>query len=378
MDKIQILKDLVAIKSYPEDGVSAIEANIENYLYNYCVKNFPEWEIEKQKVGDGRNNLYIRPNDSKIKLLFIGHMDTVSPGVGWTKNILGELEEDKFYGRGSLDMKSGLVAIISAMHEAYESSKKETGFLFYCDEEFNFLGMKKFITEMSNTDFKPEVVVAAEFTSELVRNGCRGLLEFSVLVKGKRGHASRPYEGVNAFEAFSTGVEKVKKLIENVEHEDLGSATLNVAGVYCGVQEGEDLKTYGNVIPDTCFGTLEVRLVPGIDSERITKTFTNGVEGFGAKLQECEVIHDLKPYYTSKDKIKVIEEIHNEVFNTDVYGDISKGGYSDIQMIAEAFGSGAVFWGPSGENAHGIDECVDLNSLERVSDAFQRLVDKYL
>ena len=71
--------------------------------------------LEKDPVKPGRNNVIatIPGEKSSPMLVWICHMDTVVIGNGWTRNPLeGRVEDEKIYGRGACDMKSGLACAL--------------------------------------------------------------------------------------------------------------------------------------------------------------------------------------------------------------------------------------------------------------------------
>lgn len=105
-EKIQILKDIVAIKS-----VNGNEKEVAEYLSKLFKKHgidssFLEYDKE-------RDNLIVEignKNSEKV-LAFSGHMDVVSAGneSDWTSDpFKPEIRDGKMYGRGTCDMKSGL------------------------------------------------------------------------------------------------------------------------------------------------------------------------------------------------------------------------------------------------------------------------------
>ena len=55
-------------------------------------------------------------------LLLMGHIDTVKEGSGWTKDPFGgEIEEGRLYGRGAVDMKGGIAAMMMALRAISKS-----------------------------------------------------------------------------------------------------------------------------------------------------------------------------------------------------------------------------------------------------------------
>jgi len=70
-------------------------------------------EVFLEEVASGRSNVIGRiPGlDPEKALVYIGHMDTVPAGQGWTlEPFSGDIVDNKLYGRGSSDMKGGLAA----------------------------------------------------------------------------------------------------------------------------------------------------------------------------------------------------------------------------------------------------------------------------
>jgi len=57
----------------------------------------------------------IEYGDSDDYVAILGHLDVVPTGEGWTKNPLGEVFEDKIYGRGTMDDKGPMVAALHGL-----------------------------------------------------------------------------------------------------------------------------------------------------------------------------------------------------------------------------------------------------------------------
>ena len=57
----------------------------------------------------------IEYGDGDEYVAILGHLDVVPTGEGWTKNPLGEVFEDKIYGRGTMDDKGPMVAALHGL-----------------------------------------------------------------------------------------------------------------------------------------------------------------------------------------------------------------------------------------------------------------------
>ena len=59
------------------------------------------------------------------------------------------------------------------------------------------------------------------------------------------------------------------------------------------------------------------------------------------------------------------------------YLDATQKGYGDGQLLQEKFKIPVVYLGPKGENAHGVDEWVDISSLKKLRELFAEIIKKY-
>lgn len=84
------------------------------------------------------------------KIGVIAHIDIVPAGEGWTyPPFAGQVVDGKLYGRGAIDDKGPLVAVLYAMKAIKESglpSSNSIRFLIGCDEESGFRCIKHYLT----------------------------------------------------------------------------------------------------------------------------------------------------------------------------------------------------------------------------------------
>ena len=118
-DKIpleHLLAELIRIPSInpPGDEAPCVEL-LEEFL-SEC----PQLEISTQHIGENRRNLIavLRGSGEKKALLLNGHTDVVPVGErsAWTHDPFGaEVVDGVMYGRGTGDMKAGLLAEAAAL-----------------------------------------------------------------------------------------------------------------------------------------------------------------------------------------------------------------------------------------------------------------------
>src|ERR1700759_3502525 len=99
--------------------------------------------VERPLFGEGQaavENLYARLGDASPCLVFAGHSDVVPPGDEgrWRYPPFGgEIVDGFVYGRGAVDMKGGIAAMLSATarYVAANPPKGSIAFIITGDEE---------------------------------------------------------------------------------------------------------------------------------------------------------------------------------------------------------------------------------------------------
>ncbi|RPJ02505.1 MAG: M20 family peptidase, partial [Deltaproteobacteria bacterium] len=200
-------------------------------------------------------------------LLLNGHIDVVPPGEDWTVDpFRAEVRENRIYGRGTSDMKSGIASMMAAMIGLKRSGAPFQGeiiFMAICDEETGSEHgtvhlLKKGIGK--SADF----ALVAEPTDLRVELGNRGLRWVDITVKGKASHAGRPHLGINAISSGARLVEAIHSLKFKNRNEafDIPEPSLSVTMIHGGTKE--------NIIPDRCDLVLDRRMIPGETTETVT------------------------------------------------------------------------------------------------------------
>ncbi len=160
---LQTLADLVRINSINSSyeggpGEAAVAAYVRRFFEQRGIET---WE---QEVFPGRNNVIARVpgRDAARRIVFEAHMDTVSI-KGMTIDPFDPVIRDgKLYGRGSVDDKAGLVAMMHAVadiHASGEAPPCEVWMAAVVDEEFSFRGVVKLCQNL-----KADAAVVAEPT----------------------------------------------------------------------------------------------------------------------------------------------------------------------------------------------------------------------
>jgi succinyl-diaminopimelate desuccinylase len=226
-------------------------------------------------VGEGERTLY-----------FSGHYDVVpaqSPS-----QFEPALKGPNLFGRGSSDMKSGLVAMIYAalaLRQTATLKNGRVGLVFVPDEETAGPRGSRDLAERGLLGRNAIGMLTPEPTGGVVWNGNRGAITLKITVRGKSAHVGRQHEGINAFERMITVAQALQALKSEVEGEQRSILMLG------GRTEGG---TNFNVVPEYCSFTVDRRINPEEtfeDEKRRLLEVLDRVRGAGIDL-DVEVLQE--------------------------------------------------------------------------------------
>ena len=130
---------------------------------------------------------------------FAGHLDVVPPGEGWTSAPFApERRGELLYGRGAVDMKGAIAAMVAAATEI-PSASGTLSFVITGDEEGPArFGTVALIERMREMRAIPDLCLVGEPTSvnrlgDMAKIGRRGSINVWLSVKGAQGHVAYPH-----------------------------------------------------------------------------------------------------------------------------------------------------------------------------------------
>lgn len=207
-------------------------------------------------------------------LVLSGHMDVVPAGQGWSSDPFTLTERDgALYARGSADMKGFLALAANLAREADPARlARPLVLLLTYDEELGTLGARHFHDSWPADRPLPRQAVIGEPTELRPIRVHKGHLKARFTFHGVSAHSAYPHLGRNAIEPAGRLVVALTELRRELEAERLPSSahfpdvpapSLNVARVAGG--------TAINVVPERCVVDAGVRLLPGLDVERLAQ-----------------------------------------------------------------------------------------------------------
>jgi len=212
---IKFLQELIRVPSVtpwfgPSEGDSResdVQALIRNKLLDINA-DVDTWEtnIEDLKqykdnpgyypdhIFEGRPNQVatIHGSGGGRSLLLTGHVDVVPAGAGWSNPPFdGEIINNEIVGRGAVDMKGGIAAMVMAVEAIKRSGFRLKGDILVAtvvDEEAGGMGTLDLIAK----GYRADGCILTEPTDMKLAPLCRGILWGKLTVFGRSGHIELP------------------------------------------------------------------------------------------------------------------------------------------------------------------------------------------
>lgn len=222
-----------------------------------------EFDVRVIESTPGRPNVlaHLPGTGRGPTLLFNGHMDVQPPAGGWRRDPFGgEIEGDRLYGRGAVDMKAGLAAMVFAAVAIRRADVRLAGDIVLsavADETCGGHLGTGFLVEQGL--LRADMAVVCEPTGPKVNVAHRGAVWLEVEVIGRSAHGGRPWLGVSAISKLAKLVraleEELLPRLQTRTHPLLPAPTVNFGTIRGG--------TKFNLVADRGVLQLDRRLVPG-------------------------------------------------------------------------------------------------------------------
>lgn len=369
----ETLAELIRLNTVnPAYGDAGTEANALPLLRSFFARH--ALETTEQEVFPGRPNLLARlPGSGRRRLVLEAHVDTVSIKGMTVQPFEPTVREGRMYGRGSVDDKAGLAAMMHAV-----ASIREEGIVPPCevllaavvDEEFSYRGVVKLCEGLV-----ADAAIVAEPTDLRVVIASKGVLRLRIHSRGKAAHSAKPHLGNNAITHMARlvlALENEHGRLSETSHPLLGCPTLNVGVIQGGVQV--------NFVPDHCAVEIDRRLLPGESASnivdgyrRLLTTLAAEFPGFNARIEEPLLLVD-EALNTPPDApvVTVAQAVSRSLgFNPEVCG-VPFG--SDASKLSRA-GIPTVLFGPGSiDQAHSVDEFVELDQVTKAAAFYRQFI----
>jgi succinyl-diaminopimelate desuccinylase len=371
-ETVDLVQRLIQIESSnPPGNENRIAAFIKAYLSQKGIN------VTQLPLEAGRSSLVARiPGKQPGSIVLCGHMDTVNAHEEkWTvPPFAGQIEEDRIWGRGSADMKSG-VAVILELAKLITQNKftprKDLALVFTADEEQAYRGARSVVQSGLIDD--AEFLIITEPTAGIAFPGHKGELWSEVTFSGKAAHGSVPELGINSIlpaSWFCLQLAEAAKRFKIIPSR--GQTTLNIGQINGGWQV--------NTVPDTTRVTLDFRVVSESDKAQVLdlvqKLGTEAALQVGAQFS-MKIMSDNPPIISNLDHPHVRDFLDAVNRPAGSSAELTLAPYyTDAGAIVPALNIPVVIYGPGDiSQAHQPDEYLALDSLYEALDVLARFLD---
>jgi acetylornithine deacetylase len=328
-------------------------------------------ETRTHHTLDDRSNVVgVLPGNTGQAILLEAHLDTVPAPPG---PLVVARNGRRLYGRGSCDTKGSLAAMITAVGRlASRPGRRPTVVVAsVVDEEYLMRGAAKLIDQI------PEVagVIIGEPTSLVPVRAHNGFIRVRVHAGGRSVHSSKANLGHNAILASARLVTALdNSLGERLRHRHdplTGPALLTPTMISGGIAP--------NVVPDHCEVWFDRRLAPGEPPQEALAEIDEVLDRLRAEgdaIRRDEPIVALPGLQTPEDHplVRVAEHAVAAVsgsrhtstgvtYSTDA---CHLGGQGKLPCVV--LGPGSI------DQAHTVDEWIDLDEVRQAVDIYTELV----
>lgn len=319
-------------------------------------------------------------------IILNGHMDVVPTGDdrAWTGGPWsGEVREDRLWGRGSCDMKGGLVAAVTAVAALQRAGIHPKGDVLIesvIGEETGGAGTLATLIR----GYRADAAMILEPTRMALCPIGAGALSFRIHVKGRAAHGAMRREGVSALSKFFVVMDAIERF-ELQRHSHFHHPFFEPGQLVAPISIGRiNAGDWPSTVPETLVAEGRYGVLPGervqnaraifelavkrcADKDDWLKDNPPEVEWFEGQFEPGETPSNAPILHT-------LAEAHAEVcgresqFHGVPYG-------SDLRLFTNHGKMHAVLYGPGDVRvAHSLNEFVPLDEVRRVTKVVARTI----
>lgn len=330
----------------------------------------------------------LNPNAAGKTLVFNGHLDVVpaEPFDMWSRPPSEPWQQDGWlYGRGAGDMQAGVAAMIYAVHAIRHAGYNITSPLTVqtvVEEECSGNGAMACLHQGYGGDF---VLIPEPFGPTLY-SGQVGVLWFKLGMRGKPVHVQAASTGINA-------IEKLQRLIPWLQDLESELNEQHRQGPYREIEHPFNLNigtisggNWPSSVP--AFAEMEGRIgfPPGMTANDIMQRVSHCIE---LACQKDPAFADERPVLRfhgfrseghlvdlGNPGIELLSQCHHSLTGADPEPYWSTA-TTDLRAFHFYNRTGGTCYGPVARNIHGVDECVNIESIRHVLRAYVLFISRW-
>ena len=340
----------------------------EEEISNFLAKEMENlgFRVRKDEVG----NVIGEVGRGKPVILLCGHVDTVE---GY---IPVRVENNKLYGRGAVDAKASLAAmIIVASTLVKESFPGKILVVGVVDEEGSGKGIKHLIKEGISPDYaifgEPSGVGKIIF-------GYKGILNLKITCETPSGHSASPWLFDNAIEKAMELWRQIRRL--HLPEEKLRSHFYSITSCLIKIEGGN---TSSSMVPSKCDIHVQLRIPPQLTPQRVSDEVKKRIQRYKATNPKVSVKVEIEgqDYAFEADRRSLIVRALSWAIRKTTHNYASlkrKTGTGDMNVLGNAMKIPVVTYGPGDSRLdHTPNEHVDiqeyLDSIQVYREAIMKL-----
>jgi succinyl-diaminopimelate desuccinylase len=332
-------------------------------------------------VSNGVTNLWARRGDAHPVVCFAGHTDVVPTGPldQWRSDPFTPTLSDGFlYGRGAADMKTSVAAFVVAVEQFVGERPHHHGsvaLLITSDEEGPATdGTVRVVDRLRAAGESIDYCIVGEPSSvdrlgDMIKNGRRGTLSGTLVVRGVQGHIAYPHLAKNPIHLVAPVIAELASIRWDDGNDYFPPTTFQVSNIKAGTGAT-------NVIP----GTLELQFNFRYASVSSRESL---LQHFETILRKHRLEYEVqwtgwgKPYLTPRGRlVEVVSGVIKEVCG--ITPELScTGGTSDGRFIADICRE-VVELGPVNATIHKLNERVALADIEPLTALYRGILKRLL
>lgn len=371
--RLEMLEKLISSPSVSSTHSHLDTSNLDviNLLANWLEPFGFHIDIQKIPNQAHKVNLIARLGNDEDGLVLSGHTDTVPfDNQLWNYDPFKfTLEDDRFYGLGSSDMKSFFALVIEALSTInLKKLNKSLTILATADEESTMAGAKALLADQTKLG---KYCVIGEPTNLRPVHQHKGIFMEGLRLTGRSGHSSDPSLGNNALEGMHEIIQAMLNYRDTLGKQFVNKdfavpiPTLNL-GHICG---GDN----PNRICGQCELHYDLRILPGMDIEIVRNNLHDIIKEVAERRN---LQHEFSNLFdgtsalstpASSSIVKLSEQLTKAPSQSVVFA--TEGPYfSQMGMETIVLGPGNI------DVAHQPDEYIEASQLDQAVELYGKLI----